>query len=418
MLVGPLARTKPIAYKKYVLTNAMTLPVDDAFLRPRLRSIEPFVIESGDGRTIGIRDRSGLSQAVIGVSPGALYLMSLFDGQRTCDEILSEFRVRNGVSIEHETLQTLLRKLDEVRFLEGPSFDAHYEALVSEYRRGGRRPPRSTLNLASDGGGCFDSMLDGAGEVGRTHRPAGLIVPHLDYPRGAPCYAAGYATLKHFSAPARVVVLGTNHFGRSAGPVATRCDFETPMGVTPTDGAFVEALERRFGNLLHHELDHLNEHSVELQVAWLQYLFGAASFQLVPILCPDVCGPFGESVEEFALALRDLLAESGSETLVIAGADFSHVGAAFGDERMLDADFLAEVAARDQAALGRLAAGDAEGFRDLVGRDDNPTRVCSAGCMFVLIKALGTPSIEILGYHQAVDVETQTCVTCAAVAFA
>src|SRR4029079_11601775 len=115
---------------------------------------------------------------------------------------------------------------------------------------------------------------------------AGLIAPHLDYPRGTPCYADAYGVLATMPPPKRVVILGTNHFGRASSSVATRKDFQTPLGTTRTDREFIAALEQSCGSdLCEHEFDHLREHSVELQVLVLQHLFGANSFTIVPVLC-------------------------------------------------------------------------------------------------------------------------------------
>jgi len=172
-------------------------------------------------------------------------------------------------------------------------------------------------------------------------------------------------------------------------------------------------------------MDHAKEHSIELQVAWLQHLFGAQSFKIVPILCPDPCGPTGMApydgcgvdLSAFVNALRDQIAEDSTETLLVAGADLSHVGRAFGDDCDLDEPFLKGVRDHDRNALDRYARGDAEEFVRYLATDSNPTRVCSAGCMFAVATALPDASPTVLDYHQAVDRDTDTCVTCTAVAF-
>ena len=51
-----------------------------------------------------------------------------------------------------------------------------------------------------------------------------------------------------------------------------------------------------------------------------------------------------------------------------------------------------------------------------MSEDENPTRVCSAGCIFALKAALPEAKAQVLRYHQAVDQESQAGVTCAAVA--
>src|SRR5439155_17543161 len=103
-----------------------------------------------------------------------------------------------------------------------------------------------------------------------------LVAPHLDFPRGRPCYGAGYAQLRRALAggepPRRVVILGTNHFGRSGSVVATEKDFQTPWGVLPNDRPFLQELQAACGgNLMPYALDHLREHSIELQAVWLHH---------------------------------------------------------------------------------------------------------------------------------------------------
>ena len=53
-----------------------------------------------------------------------------------------------------------------------------------------------------------------------------------------------------------------------------------------------------------------------------------------------------------------------------------------------------------------------------IADENNPTQVCSAGCIFALATALPDAEATILAYHQAVTREIHNCVTCAAVAFA
>lgn len=399
----------------------------DPTFKPRLRPLEAFPLPLGDGADVGVRDPGGLSSIVLTLSRPALHVMALMDGTNTCEDIRRKFHASLGQPLAVDTLQSMLEHLEQAHFLEGDGFESYYQSLSEEYRRQPAHGMRDAeaMGIADDSGSVFKEML---AEVESTALPrpvVGLIAPHLDYRRGARCYAAAYATLRDRPAPRRVVILGTNHFGRSASVVATTSPFATPMGTTRTDTAFLQRLEARCGNLRACELDHAREHSIELQVAWLQYLFGADNFAIVPFLCADPCGPTGTAphdgrgvdLRDFAAALGEVLAEDGQAALMVAGADLSHVGAAFGDARPLDDAFLQDVRCRDQAALDRIEANDPNGFTQCLAEVGNPTRVCSAGCIFALAAALPGTNARILGYHQAVDRPAQTCVTCAAVAF-
>ncbi len=400
--------------------------------RPRLRPVEAFRLppddgESGyQGETIGLRDATGLSHVILTMSEPALRLLTFVDGTRTCDEVLAAYQDHGVQSVSRATLDEMLTHLERAMFLEGPTFETHYAGLVEAYQAAPARTMPQAAALGVDATGhVFEEMLAGVDLPTIDGLIRGVIAPHLDYARGAPCYAITYGLLKARPVPDRVIILGTNHFGRSTSVVATGKDFDTPLGLTHTDVGFIERLERRIGPLRTHELDHAREHSVELQVPWLQQIYGAEAFHMVPVLCPDPCGPTGTApydgqgvdLRDFAHAIKEEINSDDTDTLIVAGADLSHVGANFGDDRPLDEAFLAAVAEQDQSALASLVEDGAEAFVDELKARDNETRVCSAGCMFTAATVLGEATVRVCHYHQAVDRETQTCVTCTAAVF-
>lgn len=400
----------------------------DPSFKPCLRPLEAFPIPDaeGVGAKVAVRDRCQLSDVTLTLSKPAFHVLTLMDSMNSCADIQRLFEDRYLQPLAPDTLQTMLDHLEEAHLLEGDAFDAHYASLVADYRAGNVRhmPNAEGLGVTADGA-VFEEMLRAAGPSTFPKPIRGIVAPHLDYPRGSPCYAAAYGALRGRATPDRVVVLGTNHFGRSLSVTATGCDFATPLGTTRADRALLERIESRCGDLRRFELDHVHEHSIELQVAWLQHLFGAEKFEMLAFLCPDPCGstgtapPDGDGVDlrTFAEVLGELIRADEADTLIVAGADLSHIGAAFGDERPLDEAFLGEVERGDRTALKRLVEGDAIGFVGQVAEDGNVTRVCSAGCIFALATALSDAKAQLLGYHQAVDQSSQTGVTCAAVAF-
>lgn len=406
----------------------------DPEYRPQLRAVEPFAVpspESGGNPgelLVGLRDPSGLSNVVLSMSRPALELLALMDGERTCAEIRQAFLQAHGQPISTETFATMIGHLRDAHFLDGEQFEDFYTKRLADYRAQGVRqmPHAESLGLGTDAVHFLDGILLRSEPIKLEREVVGIVAPHLDYPRGEPCYAAAYGAVRGRRTPDRVVVLGTNHFGRATSVVATGNDFNTPLGTTRTDSEFLAKLESSCGDLREFELDHVREHSVELQVAFLQQLFGAAAFTIVPVLCPDPCGNAqgagnGQGtidIAGFAAALRDLVKDDPADTLIVAGADLSHVGENFGDQRPLDDAFLMEVRDRDRLALGHLTEGDADAFVASVAHEGNPTRVCSAGCMSVLATVVAHAKPKLLRYHQAVDQDSQTCVTCAAIAYA
>jgi AmmeMemoRadiSam system protein B len=402
--------------------------------RPCLRPVE--AIPDPLNRRIILRDPTQLAAGMLVVGQAELLLLTLFNGEHSWLEIQAEFARRSGRLLLSHELEELLGELDAAGYLAGPGFETYYDRLREEYRRMPIRPLREPdgFGMPSDElSGYLDQTLaeaDTSGEPSAAGLLCGIVAPHLDYPRGRPCYGAGYRCLQRAlgegETPRRVVVLGTNHFGRSSSVVGTTKDFQTPWGVVRVDGPFLQKLRATCGgDLLPYELDHLREHSVDLQVAWLHHLLGDG-FRIVPFLCPDPSGPRGTApgdpggvdLREFALALAHLLRDDPDPTLLVASADLSHVGGYFGDRLALESGFLSAVRQADEAALRFVDGGDAEALRLHMAQTGNPTRWCSVGCLYALMTALG-PGAQAhrLRYHQAAVAELENCVTSAAFAF-
>lgn len=393
-----------------------------------MRPVEAIPIENEGETMIALHDPVGLTTSDIALSPQAYFVATLMDGTRETHQIQDEFFRKIGQMLRTEHLNDLVNGLNQAGYLEGPEFEERYQKVASAYRVGAQR---LTRNLHGVGLGedqtledLFARMFPGRIEPDpESARIRGLIVPHIDYKRGWECYARAYSRLRGRTDIRRFVILGTNHFGRSSAVVATDKDFVTPLGTTRTDRAFLTRLsEMCRTDLCAYEFDHVPEHSVELQLFILQNLFGADSFEVVPFLCPDPCGPSGTypvtgegaDLRVFAEHLRDLLAADPTPTVVIAGADLSHVGLRFGDERELDPMFLHEVSTRDQKVLIAVRENDPEKFRRTVAENDNPTRICSAGCIYTLLTALPHTQPTMLRYDQTVLDGHSVSVSCAA----
>ncbi len=402
---------------------------DDHELRPKLRPVEAIPLADGQEGMFAVRDPSGIAEHMLSVSEPGLFILSKFDGDHTLEEVSEAFTSHYGQSVSRSTLVEMAEKLRVGLLLEGPDFEAHMEVLLTAYRASAVRPAGYGKELGDreEAEALLSKMLPlSDGDGGGPGEVVGLIAPHLDFGRGWPCYTDAYVSLRGRRCPTRVCVLGTNHFGRSTSVVGTSKSFETPLGVTDVDTDFLERIEARCGQGLRtFELDHRREHSVELQVICLQHVFGAGSFKLVPFLCHDPCGPTGTKpydgrgvdLADFADALAAVTAEDEGDTLLVAGADLSHVGAQFGDEFRLDEGYLESVERRDREALRHLESSDPEAFVRVLADADNPTRVCSAGCMFVLARALRDARPTMLRYHQAYDEEQQICVSCTAMTY-
>lgn len=399
---------------------------------PRLRHVEARPSSRIPG-AVELSDPSGIAESVLTVSGRTLGILAQMNGRMRRVDIQAEFLRRNERMLFSDELDQLIRRLDDALFLTGPSFDEHMDRLVTAYRQAKYRPLRDRDSYgapASDLAKYFDEIL----HTGTSRQDPtalgnlqGLVAPHLDYARGKTCYAPAYRDLAVRTKAQRFVILGTNHFGRASSVVGTRQDFETPWGIVQHDRAFMDQLADRCGVDLHEfEYDHAREHSVELQVLWLRHQLSDREITIAPYLCPDICGPTGTAphdgrgidLAQFAEALRDLLDEDDTPTCIVAGADLSHVGKYFQDDRELSEKNLVEVETLDRAALKHLESDNPDAFRESVASRSNSTNICSVGCLFAMGRILhGRAKPRLLHYHQALTRELENCVSCAAMEY-
>lgn len=149
-----------------------------------------------------------------------------------------------------------------------------------------------------------------------TRSPKMLIVPHAGYAYSGAVAARAYARLGPAAASAirRVVLLGPTHYVALRGLAASGAPaFRTPMGDVDLDREALAALEG-LPQLTYNERAHAREHSLEVQLPFLQALLG--HFGLVPLVVGDAGGQAVAQVLE--------LLWGDEQTLVVISTDLSH----------------------------------------------------------------------------------------------
>lgn len=350
------------------------------------------------------------------------FLMAL-DGDSHVEEVFERLKVPAEPQAQ---LVELIKRLDECGLLWGPTSEAMEKARLDAIRAAGRlalpeeaRKPE----LAEQLRGFITEQLAKAEDPEFDRPVVGVVAPHLDYGRGGANYAAAYKCLETGAKdrPDRVVVLGTNHFGLGDGVVMGEFGFETPFGVVRPDTTVLERLRDAFGErLFKDQIDLAAEHSVALQLPWIQHLYG--DVPVIAALVPDPNQPMisddGARVgtKEFAAALKSILAQAGGRTLFVSSADLSHVGPQFGDQGALDAKRKHAVEEYDRSMLGEFIGGPDQ-LLSQMSRSGNSNRWCSVGNMYVTATCAPHASREMVRYEQAADPNGAGMVTSAALAF-
>jgi len=199
--------------------------------------------------------------------------------------------------------------------------------------------------LAAQVEACF---LDprGPGGLPPRHRSSrrlleAAVVPHAGYPFSGPIAAHVYAEVAREQPPATVLILGVDHHGASRGAALSDRAWLTPLGPTAVDHDLVRALRR--GPVEVDETAHAEEHSIEVQLPFLEYVLPKPRCVALEV----AFGPY-EFLEEVAGVVRDAVRDR--DVLLLASTDFSHyVPARTADE--LDHRAIAAILTRDPRRL-------------------------------------------------------------------
>lgn len=195
-------------------------------------------------------------------------------------------------------------------------------------------------------------LADAASRDGENVRA--LIVPHAGYRYSGPIAASAFRLLQGQQPDSlpTVYLLGPAHYVPvDAVALAPYDRFDTPLGPVPQNRAAIDALLARGRSYRSQEAAHRPEHSVEVELPFLQVVL--EDFDLVAMLCgqPDV-----------AQVAADLAARLRPQDLVVISSDLSHFHS-YGDAQRRDQGFLDAVVAGDEA---RAARGEACGLQPIL----------------------------------------------------
>ena len=169
---------------------------------------------------------------------------------------------------------------------------------------------------------CFESSpLGPQGDKSPSSSLIGGLVPHAGYVYSGPCAAHFYSLLEN--SIQRVILLGVNHQARGHRAALSPADFwQTPLGAVRIDQELSHLLQGEVNFLKQDEAAHAREHSIEVQLPFLQRVLG--DFSLVPISLAHISI---EECIELGTAIADLLRnnrQSRTKPIMIASSDLSH----------------------------------------------------------------------------------------------
>jgi hypothetical protein len=214
-----------------------------------------------------------------------------------------------------------------------------------------------------------------------------VVSPHAGYEYSGPVAAHSYLHVSSLRAPDLIVIVAPNHYGIGSG-VATFKDgeWETPLGRMRVDEEAASKLVRDSGIVSFDPEAHRMEHSLEVQLPFLQQIYGdSIPFLPVSLLFQDI-----ETARTVAESLVRVV--EGRRAVLIASSDFTHYEPA------------AEAREKDAALIDQVKRMDVSSFYSTLDRLQ--ITACGFGAIatvMVASRALGLVKGELLKYATSGD---------------
>jgi AmmeMemoRadiSam system protein B len=217
----------------------------------------------------------------------------------------------------------------------------------------------------------------------------GGMVPHAGYIYSGACAAHLYSALEDDIQC--VILLGVNHRGRGSKAALSPAEsWQTPLGSVGVDRVLGEELKREVDFLADDAGSHRDEHSIEVQLPFLQRVLG--NFTFLPISLSHLtfadCNRLGHAIARLCDANR----ASNKKTLLLASSDLNHYLSPEETERL------------DRMALEKVLALDPAGLLETVEKND--ISMCGVFPTVVLlfaVNALGAKQARLLKHCHSGD---------------
>lgn len=227
---------------------------------------------------------------------------------------------------------------------------------------------------------------------------AGVLCPHAGYVFSGKTQAYSYSYLSD-SPPETFVILGPNHTGLGL-PVSLmdKGSWETPFGEIKINEELASKIVEKSGFIGVDSSAHKYEHSIEVQLPFLQYIKEDATF--VPIC-------MGIQDKETALDIGKAIAKSSKEPVgVIASSDLVHYGSRFEYNPLKGnkEDTLSWIKNNDMEILKMAENFDIDGLYKFI--DTKGYTTCGYGPLSVMLSSmgeLGAKKARILDYSNSYE---------------
>lgn len=201
----------------------------------------------------------------------------------------------------------------------------------------------------------------------RKEKVLGIISPHAGYVYSGQCAAYGFNELLKSEISDIYFLIGPNHYSNKS---AFSCiDWKTPLGILECDKKFVKEVSKDTNIPIDEEV-HKNEHSIEVQLPFLQFV-NKDFIDKFKIVCLSVSNDI--NVTDVSKKIKEYLKNSKKSVTFIVSSDFTHYGVRFGYSPF-DIDIKQNLNQLDHNAIDLILKKDVIGFNNYI--DDTGATIC------------------------------------------
>jgi len=218
----------------------------------------------------------------------------------------------------------------------------------------------------------------------------GLVSPHAGYPYSGPVAAHGFAALAEDGVPQTVVLIGPAHRQMQGVFADVSKRWDTPLGKVEVDLELTKKIISKAKFITEDPVAHFEEHSLEVQLPFLQHLFGS-DFKITPIIMG--ANEMGQETSvKLGNAIVKAIRELKRDALALASSDFIHYGIVYGYVPITGSlpEILQWIKRVDQETISKIEKLDVSSFYEVLKKHDSTT--CGFGpiaAVMTTIKDLG-----------------------------
>ena len=219
----------------------------------------------------------------------------------------------------------------------------------------------------------------------------GAISPHAGYMYSGDAAAHIYKEIFESEIPETIIFIGPNHTELGYNSILLE-SFSTPLGDIKIDMEFAKALILE-ANLSDNSLAHLKEHSIEVQLPFLQFI--SKNTKIVPIIVSEC------DYKKIGNAIKNIAKEQNKKIIVIASSDFIHHGYSYGYVKYKK-NISENVKHLDLIAFEFIKNNDADGFINFVKKEK--LSICGMYPIAIMLNAIEFKESEILSHYTSSDI--------------